>query len=169
MQSRHSHEYGLQASRGAASPITTQVPGPLAARFLEETDEGYLVGEPGGDRRAWVPKERATVERFPPRPGRHASGRRLLRWSAWALVGAVCGGAVGVVVGSAVVVLALAQLGRFSRRAQQWGRRQRGSAEILPLPAAATSERFRLLAALGQGLIAMLLGSFVFLLLLGRL
>jgi hypothetical protein len=76
---------------------------------------------------------------------------------------------VGVLLGGLVVVAALVRLAQFSRRVSRWRRRHRGLGAIPPLPAAATAERSRLLAAVGQGLLAILLGGLVFLVLAGLL
>ncbi len=131
---------------------------PLRARYLAQTDTAYLVGEPGGTRTAHVQKLRAATVPYPSPVGRSAGGVGVLRLSWLALAGAVCGGVAGVLLGMAVALIALARLASLSRRMRQpRQRRSRGAA----LPEAMTIERLRLLAALGQGLLAMLLGALV--------
>jgi hypothetical protein len=161
------HRTSIEDTRAAA--IAERVPGPLTARYLDEDDGSYLVGEPGGERTAQVQKRREIPELFPPGQGAHAPGVWLLRWSAAALVGAACGGVLGIALGGAVVCVALARLGRFAGRMGQWQRQRRGADGLPALPEAATIERLRLLSALGQGLLAAVLGGLVFLTLTGRL
>lgn len=144
--------------------VQPTISGPLVARFLQEDDTEYLVGEPGGSRTARVPKRRASTEPYSPERPIMAS-ERLLRWSSYALLGVVCGGIVGIALGGLVILAAFIRLERLSGRIRRW-RRQAGKARdrqspptLLLLPAEATRERMQLLAALGQGFVAMLLGS----------
>ena len=138
--------------------VAPRVPGPLIARFLEEDDTDYLVGDPWGDRTARVLKRRARPEMSSPEQRRRTSSERLLRWSSYALIGAVCGGIVGIALGAAVILATLVRLARLSSRIQRWRRRD-ASGDRRALPAEATRERIQLLAALGQGLLSMLLGG----------
>ena len=172
MRYRHKRQTSVESTGTRAAHIGARVPGPLTARYLDEDDGVYLVAEPRGERTAQVAKRREVVEPFPPTRRGSAPGVRLLHWSAYALVGAVCGGVPGVVLGSMVTLLALVRLGQFSRRVRRWWLRQSrsdGRGGVLQLPAAVTAERLRLLAALGQGLLAVLLGCLVFLALSGLL
>lgn len=150
---------GAHDERGA-------LPVPLQARYVAQTDTAYLVGEPGGTRTAHVQKRRAVSAPYPPPRGRDARGVGVLRLSSLALAGAVCGGVVGVLLGMAITLVALARLAALSRRVRRPRRRgPRGAA----LPEAMTTERLRLLAALGQGLLAVLLGALVLALMRGLL
>jgi hypothetical protein len=135
--------------------------GPLIARFVEEDTSEYLVGDPWGSGTARVPKQRAFAEPSSPEQRRRKSSERLLRWSSYALVGVVCGGIMGIALGSIVVLTALTRLAGLSNRIQRWRRRQRASGNQKVLPAEATWERMQLLAALGQGFLGIVLGSAV--------
>lgn len=136
-------------------------PGPLLVRFLEEDDADYLVGDPWGDRTAQVPKRRTPVNAYPSERGKRRSSERLVRWSWYALIGVIFGGVLGVALGCFVLLGALVRLTRLSSRVRRWRRRQRASGDFAMLPTAATQERIQLLAALGQSVVAMLLGSAV--------
>lgn len=133
--------------------------GPLIVRFVEEDDDSYLVGEPGGDRTARVPKRRAFTASSTPAQRRSASSERLLRWSSYALVGAVLGGVLGIALGCIVMLAALIRLARLSGNLRRWQRRQRAGGNPRLLPEGATRERMQALAALGQGFLAALLGG----------
>lgn len=158
-------------SRRAADPIRSlrsrdhfppATVGPLIVRFLEEDDDTYLVGEPEGSRTARVPKQRATNESYAPKQQRRQSSERLLRWSSYALVGVVCGGILGIALGSIVALATLARLARLSSDIRRWRRRQRTSQNqrvLAALPVEATRERMQLLAALGQSILAIALGG----------
>jgi hypothetical protein len=137
---------------------------PLRARYLAQTDTAYLVGEPGGTRTAHVQKLRAATVPYPSPGGRDARGAGVLRLSSLALAGVLCGGVAGVLLGMAITLVALARLASLSRRVRQPRQhRSRGAA----LPETVTIERLRLLAALGQGVLAMFLGTLVLALLRG--
>lgn len=140
---------------------------PPMVRFVEQTDTEYAVGELRGPRTALVSKQRAIAETFPLGSREQLRARRLLRWSLYALGGAAFGGALGILLGAVVMMVALARLARFSRKVRRWRRTQRGREVPLALPAAATSERLCLLAALGQGVLAAIVGVVVLLLLVG--
>ena len=134
------------------------LPVPLRARYVAQTDTTYLVGEPGGARTAHVQKLRAATVPHPLPGGRSARGVGLLRLSSLALAGAVCGGVAGVLLGMVITLVALARLASLSRRVRQPRQhRPRGAA----VPENVTFERLRLLAALGQGVLAMFLGTLV--------
>jgi hypothetical protein len=139
----------------------------LLVRYESQTPDQYLVRDLAGDEMIEVPKRYASPVPFPVTPRPHQRGARLLRWSAWALAGAWFGGALGVALGTLVVLVALLQLSEFGGRVRRW-RRQGPSSDEAPglLPAAAAMERQRLRAALGQGLLAVLLGAGVMALLL---
>jgi hypothetical protein len=157
------------AERGPRRAPASHALAPLAVRFIEQTDTEYAVGELRGPRTARVPKRRAVADPFlsPSRQG--MPGRGLLRWSGLALLGVALAGIGGVVLGAVVVVVALLRLAHFSRKVRRWRRAQRARGERSKLPAAATAERFCLLAALGQGFVAMVAGALVALLLAGFL
>ena len=155
-----------QSTRAPTSRTSTRptVAGPLIARFVEEDDNDYLVGDPWSSRTARVPKRRAFAEPSSPEQRRRTASERLLRWSAYALIGVVCGGIVGIALGGIVVLAALIRLARLSSRTHRWQRRQQAqhaSGDQKALPVEATRERMQLLAALGQGLLGILLGSAV--------
>jgi hypothetical protein len=141
-------------------PYTDAVPaanGPLIVRFLEEDDIGYLVGDPWSDRTARVAKHRAIAESFSPDERRRGASERLLRWSSYALVGVLFAGAPAILLGSIVALAALIRLSGFSSRIHRWRRRASGDHSVLPVQA--TRERMQVLAAIGQGLLAVALGS----------
>jgi hypothetical protein len=145
-----------------AEPYSDDMPavtGPLIVRFLEEDDTGYLVGDPWSDRTARVSKHRAIAEPFSPDERRRGASERLLRWSAYALVGVICGGIPAILLGGIVALAALIRLSGFSSRIHRWRKRRRASGEHSVLPVHATHERIQVLAALGQGLLAVALGS----------
>lgn len=169
-QSRNPY-ISLSNDRGAhrAPAILPRALAPLVVRFVEQTDTDYAVGELRGPRTALVPKQRAVAARFPPVSRLDAPGRRLLLWSVFALIGVGLGGIGGIVLGGLVVVVALLRLARFSGKVHRWRRVQRARGEQVHLPAAATSERLCLLAALGQGLVAAAAGALVVLFLTGFL
>lgn len=137
----------------------TVAPGPLIVRFLEEDDESYLVGEPDGARSARVSKRRAFTESSLPEQRRRGSSERLLRWSSYALIGAVFGGVLGIALGCFVILAALVRYARLSANVRRWRRKQRASGNQRPLPEEATRERMQTLATLGQGFLAILLGG----------
>jgi len=71
------------------------------------------------------------------------------------------GGAPGVLLGIFVVLTAAIRLARFGVRTRRWRYRHRRLDGGTPFPAEASIERVRLLAALGQGVVAIVLGSAV--------
>ena len=145
--------------RASHASVSSRVPGPLIARFLDEDDSDYLVGDPWGDRTARVLKRRALTESSSPERRRRTSSERLLRWSSYALIGAVCGGVVGIALGAIVILATLIRLARLSSRIRRWRRRRGASGYGRTLPIETTRERMQLLAALGQGFLGMLLGG----------
>lgn len=168
MEQSHRGRRAAQSMRTLASHANAQpaVRGPLIARFVEADDTTYLVGELEGNRTAKVPKRRAWVEPYSPEQRRRRASERLLRWSSYALVGVVFGGILGIVLGGIVVLAALARLARLSNDIRRWRRRHRASRDQQPqalLPVEATGERILLVAALGQGFLAILLGGTVLL------
>jgi len=138
-------------------------------RYEEATERVYLVHALPNDHVIQVPKSYAPAEPFPLVSGQHVRGVRLLRWSIYALLGVGLGGFGGILLGVLVVLVAGAQLARFSRRIRQWRRGRQSASGIPALPAAASAERLRLLAALGQGLLAIALGTLLLALLAWRL
>lgn len=145
----------IAAPRRYNPPVAT---GPLIVRFVEEDDDTYLVGEPGGDRSARVAKRRAFTESSLPEQRRRGSSERLLRWSSYALIGAVFGGVLGIALGCFVILAALVRYARLSANVRRWRRKQRASGNQRPLPEEATRDRMQTLATLGQGFLAILLG-----------
>ena len=145
-----------------AEPYTDDIPavtGPLIVRFLHEDDTGYLVGDPWSDRTAHVSKHRAIAESFSPGERRRGASDRLLCWSSYALVGVIFGGIPAILLGGIVALAALIRLSGFSSRIRRWRQRRRASGDHSVLPVQATRERMQMLAALGQGLLAVALGS----------
>ena len=138
-------------------------------RYEDATERVYLVHALADDHVIQVPKSYAPAEPFPPVSVQHARGARLLRWSVYALLGVGLGGFGGILLGVPVVLAAEVQLARFSRHARRWRRDRQGASGIPPLPAAASAERLRLLGALGQGLLAIALGSLLLVLLTWRM
>jgi hypothetical protein len=135
--------------------------GPLLVRYIEEDDTGYLVGDPWSERTTRVQKRRAVAELSVSKE-RRGSSTRLLRWSSYALVAVILGGVLGVALGGIVVPASLIRLARLTGRIHQW-RRRRASGLRDTLPVQASWERIQLLAALGQGCVAIILGSAVLL------
>jgi hypothetical protein len=148
---------------------------PLDVRFVDQTPETYVVQarDEFDMQMVRVPKHRAAVEWSSAGGDQSARATGLLRWSLLALIGAACGGIGGILLGALVACASAVRLARFSRRVRRWRRRQRQRArrgqEVPGLPEAATLERLRLLAALGQGFLAMVAGAAEVLLLSGRL
>jgi hypothetical protein len=153
---------------GESFPVTAGASvGPRLVKFADARDGAYFVHDLADGRTMRVPKRFAEPERFPPAPASPQRGSRLLRLSRYALVLAFVGGAGGVLVGVPVALCAAVQLGRFKGRVRRWRRRSRGWPE--QLPPMATAERLRLLAALGQGGAATLIGGGIGMLLLPHL
>ncbi len=130
---------------------------PLVAGFQDQTLETYAVRDLHYGDIIAVPKARAVVESFPPTPEQPLRGVRVARWSGYALVLALLGGLGGMILGALVVLAALAGLARFGARARRWQRAHRGAL----LPAGARGEYDRLRAALGQGLLALAIGTII--------
>jgi hypothetical protein len=144
---------------------------PQIVAFTDQRDGAYLVHDLDEDQPLLVPRGYAQPEPFPHTQGQAQRGALLLRWSKYALIGALLGGVGGLALGALVALAAVIQLGRFKRRVRRWQRRARmgrHDAQDL-LPASASSERSRLLGALGQGVLAAVLGAGVCLLLLPHL
>jgi hypothetical protein len=170
MQPRSQHPYSPRSDiRRAPDPPMMQALVPPLVRFIEQTETDYTVGELGGPRTALVPKQRAVADPFPAASRHQRSDRRLVRWSLYALVGASCGGVMGIVLGGTVAIVAMVRLAQFSMRVKRWRRGQRTHGATTRLPAAAMAERRCLMAAVGQGLLAAAAGLLVLLLLIGFL
>lgn len=146
-----------------------QVPQTHYVRYEDATERMYLVRTLDDDRLIQVSKRYALSE--PSAPARVQSPRsaRLLRWSMYALMGVGLGGLGGMLLGVLVVLAAGTQLVGFSRRLRRWRREQQEASGIPALPAVASAERLRLLGALGQGLLAVALGSLLLALFLWHL
>ncbi len=136
------------------------------ARFLEEDERYYVVYDLHEDEEVRIPKARAVAEVYPPTRRNPLRGAGLFRWSVIALIAALIGGLGGMILGALVALLAAARLVGFTQRVTRWRKRQEGGRW---LPAQASAERLRLLAAFWQGVLALALGAFVFALLTGRL
>jgi hypothetical protein len=149
-------------------------PGEVAhfAAFVRQSDDAYevrdLEGLEDGDL-VLVPKHYAVAEPFPVTNGRKAPGARLLRWSGYALLAAVCSGVGGIVFGALVTLIATVQLQRFSRRVRRWRRQFRRANGSPTLPSAASAERLRLLTAWVQGMFAVVIGALLLALVMWRL
>jgi hypothetical protein len=158
---RQQHEMDVLVENGASAA-------PNIVAFTDQRDGAYLVRELDEDQLLRVPFGRARPEPFPPQRGQAQRGALALRVSKYALIGAVLGGVAGVLLGILVALVAVIQLGRFGGRVRRWRRRwhteRRQERDILP--AIASAERLRLLAAFGQGALAALLGAGVCLLLI---
>jgi hypothetical protein len=146
----------------------TAMAGPRIVQFADKRDGSYVVRDLQDGQIVSVPKRYSEVDAFPHRPTSAGRGALLLTLSTYAVVGAFLGGVGGVLLGALVVFFALIQLGRFGGRVRRWRRRWRNqrSDERELLPAVASSERLRLLGALGQGGLAALIGAGVCALLL---
>lgn len=136
--------------------------------YAAAAEQEYLVRTLKNDHFLRIPKHYAPSEPFPPERGQPPPGGRLLRWSASALLLVGLGGLGGILLGVLVVLAAGVQLARFSLHVRRWRRRHR-AAGIPVVPAAASAERVRLLSALGQGLLAVALGSLLLALFAWRL
>lgn len=149
------------------TPPRTSVSGaqPLVVRYAEEHERSYLVHDFDSGDTVEVPKRRAADDLHTSRTGRRPPGAALLRWSKYALFGVVLGGAPGIVLGALIVCVSFVRLTGFRVRARRWLHRERSA----PLPAIAATERLHLVAALGQGMLAIILGGMVLALLLQRL
>lgn len=142
-------------------------PSYLLVRYEGQTPDHYIVRDLVADDVIEVRKHYPPPLPFPVTRRPHQHGARLLRWSTWALAGALLGGIVGVGIGALVALVALARLAGFGGRVRRWRRRDAGPEDDASwLPAAAAMERQRLRAALGQGFLATLLGAAVLALLL---
>ncbi len=138
-------------------------------RYSDESAEAYLVRELERGRWVSVPKQREAAEFSLLGRGERAGGVILLRWSLYALVGAALGGVGGVALGLLVALGAAIRLLGHARRVRRWQRERTGPDGALPLPPAASAERLRLRTALGQGLLAAMLGLVVVVVLTNRL
>jgi hypothetical protein len=161
---RQPHEMDALVEDGASV-------GPRIVAFTDLRDGAYLVRDLDEGHLLRVPRGSAQPEQFPPQGGQRRQTQRgalLLRVSKYALIGAFLGGVGGVLLGVLVALCAVIQLGRFKVRVRRWQRRSRmGRHDVQDLlPASASSERSRLLGALGQGVLAAVLGAGVCLLLL---
>lgn len=137
---------------------------PSYVRYLDQREQAYLVRELDSGRAVPVRKRRSAADPYPQAPG-----MRLLRWSVYAVLGVGLGGAPAIVLGLLIGGIALTRLARFSVRTRRWWYRHRRLGAPSPLPAVATDERLRLLAAIGQSLLAIALGCVVLALLAGYL
>lgn len=151
---KHQHR-GRQVEAHDARPNSLA----YLAGYEDATEQAYVVRTLAHDRLIQVPRSYAPAELFPVVSGQSAPGARLLRWSVYALLGVGLGGLGGLLLGVPVVLVACVQLARFARRVQRWRQRQQGPAGHPMLPPAAGTERLRLLGALGQGVLAIVLGS----------
>jgi hypothetical protein len=128
---------------------------PVIAAFTEQSPDAYIVRDLDARRIVTVPKERARPDPFPPTPQQPVAGLIVLRTSCYALVLALLGGVGGIVLGVLVVFAAWIGLQRFGRRARQW---RRAHPDAL-LPALARTEYDRLIGAVWQGLLALIIGA----------
>jgi hypothetical protein len=138
---------------------------PRYVRYQDTTPREYIVRALSNDRVIQVPRQFARATPFPPTRDQPAPGAGLLRWSSYALLAVGLGGLGGVLLGGIVALVAAVRLMRFSEHARSWRRRSGGTGPRA-LPAAASAERLRLLGALGQAMLAALLGSALLLLLI---
>ena len=152
----------LGQNRSSAAHTSPNIAPPLLAQFQQQTPETYSVRDLEYDDIVTVQKARAVSEPFPPTPAYPTRGVRVLRWSGYALVWAMLGGVGGIVLGVMVILAALVGRVSFRRRVRRWRQTYPGA----PLPAASRTEYDRLRGALGQAVLALLIGTgllFVFL------
>lgn len=166
--SPHQSSHPAVPSSRAPSPRTGRHREVYQVSYEAAAEQEYLVRTLENGQFLRVPKHYAPSEPFPPERGQPPPGGRLLRWSAYALLLVGLGGLGGVLLGVPVVLAAGVQLAHFSLRVWRWRRRHR-AANTPVLPAVASAERVRLLSALGQGLLAVVLGSLLLALLAWRL
>lgn len=154
-----------------APPVASAVSAtaPSYVRYLDQREQAYLVRELDSGRAVPVRKRRDVADPYPPAHAKRAPGMRLLRWSGYAVLGVGIGGAPAIVLGLLSGCIAIVRLTRFNARTRRWWYRHRHLGAPAPLPAVATDERLRLLAALGQSLLAIALGCVVLALLAGYL
>lgn len=158
-------------ARPQRAPHDNRSGSPPLARYVAEDPQAYTLLDLASGEEVRVLKRRAAPEVFPPTRKTRALGAGLLRASGYALLGALLGGAPGIVLGLIVTLVALMRLSGFERRTHSW-RRARAPrqdldpGEALRLPAEATNERLRLMTALWQGLGGLVLGGITLLLLL---
>jgi hypothetical protein len=164
-------EPGRRSRADLAQTARTETPdeAPLRVRYADERDRAYLVRELAHGQWVSVPKQRMVPEPYPFSREERAVGGGLLRWSLYALVGALLGGIGGVLLGLPVALSAAIRLQGYARRVRRWRRERTGPDGALPLPPAASADRLRLRTALWQGLLAATLGLLVLALLLDRL
>lgn len=137
---------------------------PSYARFVDVDDKAYLVQDLAHSDIVQVPTQRNPPQPFPSNPSHPVPGVTLVRWSIVSLLSTLLGGGLGIVLGFVVVLAAILGLFRYQWRAKRWRARYPGER----LPIAARLEYDRLRAALGQGLIAIFLGSLIALFLFQR-
>lgn len=143
-----------------------QVPKTYYVRYEDATERLYLVRTLDDDRLIRVSKRYALSEPSDSARVQPPRSARLLRWSTYALMGVGLGGLGGMLLGVLVVLVAGMHLVGFSLRLRRWRREQQEASGNPTLPTVASAERLRLLGALGQGLLAVALGSLVLALLL---
>lgn len=116
----HGNEYPAPArQRIGRTPPRSYVADaqPLIVRYADQHERDYLVQEIDSGDTITVPKRRAIENIYPSHNGHRPPGAMLLRWSKYALLGVVCGGAPGVVLGALVVCVGLVRLTGFRARA----------------------------------------------------
>lgn len=157
---RQRAEWHPEARQGRQAPQTYYV------RYEDATERMYLVRTLDDDRLIRVSKRYALSEPFAAARVQLPPSARLLRWSTYALMGVGLGGLGGMLLGVLVVLVAGTRLVGFSMRLRRWRREQQEASGIPTLSAAASAERLRLLGSLGQGLLAVAVGSLLLALLL---
>ncbi len=132
---------------------------PSHVQYEDATTRLYLVRSLSNDRLVEVPKRYARATPFPFSHDQRPPGATLQRWSSYALLAVGLFGVGGILLGTVVAGAAGVRLIGFAQRVRGW---KPGSRRLQMLPVAAGEERLRLLGALGQGLLAVLLGVVVF-------
>lgn len=166
---RHADERAPRRFSPAARARDINAHLPHIAEYVGEDRSTYTLWDMAADDEVEVAKRRASPDPFPAQRSYPLRGALLMRLSGFALVGTVLGGAPGAALGLVVALVAFARLLAFRRRARVWSRRPNGSAAPRRLPSIATAERLRLLTALGQSLLALLIGGALLVLLLTAL
>lgn len=158
-----------QAHPAARPPRAVGAHLPRLAEYVGEDRSAYILWDMAANDEVEVAKRRASPDPFPPERRQPLPGALLLRLSGFALVATLLGGAPGAALGLVIAPVAFVRLLVFQRRARAWSRRGNASAAPRRLPSVATAERLRLLTALGQSVLALLVGSALLVLLLTAL
>lgn len=142
---------------------------PRMVEYVREDRSTYTLWDMAASDEVEVTKRRASPDPFPPKRSQPLPGALLLRLSGVALAATLLGGAPGAALGLMVAMVAFVRLLAFQQRAHSWSRQRGAAGAPLRLPSVATSERLRLVTALGQSLLALFVGGSLLVLLLTAL